>query len=453
MKRATPRRQASSAAARTAEDATVGPSLTKDYSLAHNRREAAARSVQLSQLFDSLTAAGSKERQRTKSRKDFTSNFIDGGGEDHRSVTLLSREPPLSTSAHPDRLEHGACSSTGGLMLRSSGEAAPPTNIHGLPHPFQEQIATVRSVDIMATEMQRTLEQLHQDLVFHANRRTDAERESGGQLASGPRARQSSNTESSTSVRSDTTDWQRRCITASDTFSEAARIQRARAAAADEGLSDDQSVEDYGVDCEVPKLTSDSCLVDQVEAIAVCMAKMKESAKVMCDTEAAAPGTSAVPWWSSALRMRDMKASAARLDYHAHAALNWSKRSREQLLLQAVKLNNISVSTRSQLLEQQEHRQEFQTRLGNDQQTVTQLQADIARYQACVQTEMARRSALQEELLFCAQERGLVDPEERNPLKAELALLLSEREWPSPTLKKDASVVLGWLRSTSTTLE
>ncbi|GET85499.1 hypothetical protein, conserved [Leishmania tarentolae] len=173
----------------------------------------------------------------------------------------------------------------------------------------------------------------------------------------------------------------------------------------------------------------------------------------MCDTEAAAPGTSAAPWWSSALRMRDMKASAARLDYHAHAALIWSKRSREQLLLQAVKLNNISVSTRTQLLQQQEHRQGFQTRLGNDQQTVMQLRADIARYQACVQPEMARPSALQEEpLLSCAQERALVDPEERNPLKAELALLLSEREWPSQTLKKDASAVLGWLRSASTAL-
>ncbi|CAC9500974.1 Heat_shock_protein_100_kDa [Leishmania infantum] len=301
--------------------------------------------------------------------------------------------------------------------------------------------------------MQSTLQQLQHDLAFHVKRRIEAEREAGGHLASAPRPRPSSDSESVTPLRAETTAAQQRRMADPDVLSEAARIQRARAAAADEGLSDDQSVEDYGVDCEVPPLTSDSRLVDEVAAIAVCMAKMKESAKVMYDTEATAPSTSTAPWWSSALHMRDMKASAARLDYHAHTALNWSHRSMEQLLLQAVMLNNVSVSTRTQLLEQQQHWQEFQTRLRDGQQTVTQLQADIARYQARVQAEMARRAALQEELRLCAQERGLVDPGERNPLKAELALLLEEREWPSPTLKKDASVVLDWLRSVSTTLE
>ncbi|CAG9576869.1 conserved hypothetical protein [Leishmania major strain Friedlin] len=301
--------------------------------------------------------------------------------------------------------------------------------------------------------MQSTLQQLQHDLAFHAKRRIEAEREAGGHLASAPRPRPSSDSESVTPLRAETTAAQQRRVADPDVLSEAARIQRARAAAADEGLSDDQSVEDYGVDCEVPRLTSDSCLADEVAAIAVCMAKIKESAKVMYDTEAAAPSTSTAPWWSSALHMRDMKASAARLDYHARTALSWSHRSREQLLLKAVMLNNVSVSTRTQLLDQQQHWQEFQTRLRDGQETVMHLQADIARYQARVQAEMARRAALQEELRLCSQERGLVDPGEHNPLKAELALLLEEREWPSDTLKKDASVVLDWLRSVSTTLE
>ncbi|KAG5508455.1 hypothetical protein JIQ42_08197 [Leishmania sp. Namibia] len=97
---------------------------------------------------------------------------------------------------------------------------------------------------------------------------------------------------------------------------------RVVAAAADEGDSDDQSVEDYAVGCKLPPLTSGSCLADEVAAIVACMAKMNESVKVMCDTEAALPSASAESWWSSALRMRDMKASAARLGYHARTALS-----------------------------------------------------------------------------------------------------------------------------------
>lgn len=429
-------------------------SLKKDSPPVRKRREAAARSAQLTDLFDSLSAADARAQQGTELGEDFADDLANEGAEGLFSATLLSRRPPLSTSAPPDHAANDvSSSSTGGLVLRSGGAAALSTNTHGLPRPFHEQALAVRSVEVTAIEMQRTLQQLQHDLAFYAKRRIEAEREAGGHLASAPRHRPSSDSESVTPLQSETTAAPQRRMANPDVLSEAARIQRARAAAADEGLSEDQSVEDYGVDCEVPRLTSDSRLVDEVAAIAVCMAKMKDSAQAMHDVEAAAPSALMAPWWSSALHMRDMKASAARLDYHAHTALNWSHRSREQLLLQAVMLNNVSVSTRKQLLEQQQHWQEFQTRLRDGQQTVTQLQADIARYQARVQAEMARRAALQEELRLRAQERGFVDPGERNPLKVELALLLEEREWPSHTLKRDARVVLDWLRSVSTTLE
>ncbi|KAG5512491.1 hypothetical protein GH5_08457 [Leishmania sp. Ghana 2012 LV757] len=172
------------------------------------------------------------------------------------------------------------------------------------------------------------------------------------------------------------------------------RDEEVRVVAADEGDSDDQSIEDYAVDYKLPPLTSSSRLADEVAAIVACMAKMNESMKVMCDTEAALRSASAAPWWSSALRMRDMKASAARLGYHARIALSWSHRSLEQLLLQAVTLNDASVDTRTQLLQQQHHRQEFQARLRNGQQAVMELQADIAHCQGRLQAELARRAAL-----------------------------------------------------------
>ncbi|KAG5487970.1 hypothetical protein LSCM1_08286 [Leishmania martiniquensis] len=151
--------------------------------------------------------------------------------------------------------------------------------------------------------------------------------------------------------------------------------------------------------------------------------------------------------------MRDMKASAAWLSYHARAALSWSQRSLEQLLLQAVALNNALVATRTHLLRQHHHSQEFQARHRDRQEAVMQLQADITYYQGPLQAELARRASLQEELCLRGQERGLLDPDDHNPLKADLALLLAEREWPSQELKRDADTVLDSLRFISMALK
>ncbi|CAI5813426.1 conserved hypothetical protein [Leishmania braziliensis MHOM/BR/75/M2904] len=430
------------------------PSSTEASPPSLKRQDAATRSAQLTSLFDRPSGPVPKVRQGAHLGKDFADGLTGEGVKGILSPTLLSRRLPPSTSAPLSHPAGGiSSSSTGGAVLRSGGAPVLPTNSCGLPHFFSEQSRAVLSVEITSAEIQRTLQQLHHDLDFHAKRRIEAGRDAGCYLASAPRSHPSADSTSVTLLTGEATDTQQRRMAEVDTLSEAANIQRARAAAADEGASDDQSVEDYGVDCEVPPLTSDSRLADEVAAIAVCLAKMKESAGVMYDTEAAASSTSVAPWWSSALGMRDMKVSVARLDYHAHSALSWSHRSREQLLLQAVMLNNASAATREQLFQQQNRLQEFQARLSDGQQAATQLQADIAQYQARVQAEMTRRAALQEELRLCAQERGLVDSAERNPLKAELALLLEEREWPSHTLKRDASVVLGWLRSVSTALE
>ncbi|KAK7198036.1 hypothetical protein NESM_000759200 [Novymonas esmeraldas] len=462
MWQSTRERQAARAAV---DDAPVVSSLKEASPAARRRQQAVARSAQLTNMFDRLSSADAKLRETTQ----LDDVFSDGGATDLLSpVAARPRQPPpLSTSAAapPPPLTGVVAPSPGGVILRSGRAVVLSANSRRLPHVFRDQARAVRSVEETTTGMLQTLQHLHRDLVFHAKGRADGGHGSATAATHQPntpaataaaaaaRLSTADDSEPPTPLAGETTAALQRRIAEADARAEAVRVQRARAAAADEGASDDQSVEDYGVDGVVPPLTSESRLADEVAAIAVALGKMRESAAVMCSTEAAAPSTSAAPWWSSALRMRDMKASAARLDYHAHAALNWSHRAREQLLLQAAMLNNISTDTRTQLLQQQHHWQEFQERLRDGQLAVTQLQADIAQHQARVQAEMVRRAALQEELRVSAQERGLVDVEEQNPLKAELALLLEEREWPSRTLKRDADVVVEWLRSVSTALE
>ncbi|KAG5501146.1 hypothetical protein GH5_04742 [Leishmania sp. Ghana 2012 LV757] len=454
MQRATRPQGAPSVGARRAEKGPVLPSLRKDFASARKSPEAAARSAWLTNFFERLSSESVTARQSARPDEDFTEGFTDEVVEGLPSPTLRSRRQPLPTSAPFHHAANGAgSSSTGGVILRNDGAVVLSASCRGLPDVFREQAQTVRSMEMTAAEMQHTLQQLHQYLTLHARRRIEEERDAGGHSVSAARRRPSADWTSIAPLTGEAAALQQHAVADSDSLSEAVRIRRARAAAADEGDSDDQSVEDYAVDYKLPPLTSDSRLADEVAAIVACMAKMNESVKVMCDTEAALPSASTAPWWSSALRMRDMKASAARLGYHARTALSWSHRSLEQLLLQAVILNNASVDTRTQLLQQQQHRQEFQARLRHGQQTVTELQSDIAHCQGRLQAELARRAALQEELCLRARERGLLDPDDHNPLKAELALLLAEREWPSPALKRDARIVLNSLRSISMALE
>ncbi|KAG5512139.1 hypothetical protein JKF63_07607 [Porcisia hertigi] len=451
MQHTAPRRHNYSAVVGTEEEGPVWSSLKEASPAARKRQAAATRSAQLTHLFDRLSSVDANALQKIHSDEvSVDDGYLDkGGAQVHCSPPSL--HSTLGLPHHPAKSLDNP--SSGGVVPRSGLSTFSPRHSR-LPSVFREQAGILRSLETASGDVRHTLKQLHHDLAFYAERRSADKNTDGCDLPFSspllvPPAHSAPDTVSASKKPAE------RQLRVSDVeaLSETVRMQRARAAAADEGAPDDQSVEDYGVDCVVPPLTSDSRLQDLLASITVSVAKMKESANAIYDIEAAAPSTSVAPWWSSALRVRGMKASAARLDYHAHAALNWSHRAREQLLLQAVVLNKTSVDTRTQILEQQRHWDEFQTRLRDSQQTTAQMQADIAQCQLHVQAELARRATLQKELRLCAQEKGLIHPDEFNPLKAELALLLEEREWPSEELRRDVNVVLDWLRSVSTVLE
>ncbi|KPA73817.1 hypothetical protein ABB37_08954 [Leptomonas pyrrhocoris] len=434
---------------------------------ARDREKAAARSAQLTDLFGRLATAD--ERARRGSTEVDDADVFGGAGSpgpserarNGREQRKRTAAPSLSPTLSPPRPQNGAVFFHNGraLVLSPASRRLPPA--------FYEQTRVVGSVEVATTEVQRTLLRLHRDLAVHGRQRSNSHstphssnnktRAMGRERHSGSGAMNASDSSGSAPGDFDapatTTAAAQRRIAAEEAKVEKMRVQRARAAAADEGASDVQSVEDYGVDCEIPPLTGESRVEAEVAAVADHFAKAKTSALAMAEVEELAPTTSAAPWWSSALRLRDMKAAAARLDYHARAALGRSYRAREQLLLQVAHLNNVSAATRTQLLQQQQRWQEFQTRLRDGQQAMTQLQAAIAQRQAQTQEQANHRAKLQEELLLRAQETAVVDAAETNLLKAELALLLAEREWPSRSLQRDAQTVLEWLRHASTPLE
>lgn len=436
---------------------------------AREREKAAARSTKLTVFFNRLAAADALARRRGSAEIDDDAEDGDGStaspsrrvgrSPDQRrrvgaSQTNFEKTPvrPMRRTAVPfcgrDEAAAGGSGGTGVFSADSSRR---------LPPAFREQARVLSSVDETMTEMQGTLQQLHRDLAVHDRGRHNDHRGNArihaNRRGAGSASNSSWDVDGGFCNPSLTSAAAQRHMAEEEAKVEQLRIQRARAAAADEGASDDQSVEDYGVDCEIPPLTAESRLVDEVASVAEHFTKARASALAMAEVEELAPTTSGAPWWSSALRLRGMKAAAARLDYHARAALGWSHRAREQLLLQVAHLNNVSATTRTQLLQQQQHWQEFQTRLKEGQQAITQMQAATALWQAQLQEETQRRARLQEELLTAAQKAAVVNAAETNHLKAELALLLTEREWPSQTLQHDAQTVLEWLKSVSTPLE
>lgn len=449
------------------------PSLTRGAtSTAREREKAAARSAKLTDIFDQLAAADARVRRRGSIELEDVEDAADvaspGPSEQPRDgrrrrvrgaaqANLLNAPaPPVASTSTCTATRHQG----NAVLLRSGRAVVLSAGSRRLPPPFHEQARVLSSVEATTKEVQSTLKHLHRDLAVH-NRGHSSRRNYRRRSAAARWESEGAESPSNSSEDSDrgfygsstTTAAAQRRMMEEEARAEKMRIQRARAAAADEGAADDQSVEDYGVDCEIPPLTSESKLEDEVATIAAHLSKAKTSALAMAEVEELAPTTSAAPWWSSALRLRDMKAAAARLDYHARAAQGWSYRAREQLLLQVAHLNNVSTTIRTQLLQQQQHWQEFQSRLRDGQQAVTQAHAAIAQWQAQTQAEVTRRAKLQEETLARARATAVVDAAETNQLKAELALLLTEREWPSRALQHDAQTVLEWLRSASTPLE
>ncbi|KPI83264.1 hypothetical protein ABL78_7709 [Leptomonas seymouri] len=439
---------------------------------ARDQEKSAARSAKLTDLFERLAAADARARHcgsiEIEDTDDVGNVSSPGPSEQARHSRRQRKRAPVSGNAGRAPLPSFGSPvhhQSSAVSLRNGRAVVLSANGRRLPPAFYEQARVLGNVEATAAEVQSTLQKLRRNLAVRSRKPSDACSNARGSSSAHVGGRE--NTAGSAGSPYDLSSGldrgvggtltssaaRQRLIAAEEAKMEKLRVQRARVAAADEGASDDRSVEDYGVDCEVPPLSGESHLASEVAFVAEHFAKTKDSALAMAEVEELAPTTSAAPWWSSALRLRDMKASAARLGYHARAALNWSYRAREQLLLQVAHLNNISASIRSQLLQQQQRLQEFQTRLRDGHQAVTQMQAAIAQWQVHAQTESGRRAELQEELLARAREIAVVDASERNHLKAELALLLTEREWPSPSLQRDAQAVLEWLRCPSTLLE
>lgn len=289
------------------------------------------------------------------------------------------------------------------------------------------------------------------------------------------------------------------------------RLQQARAAAADECVSDMQSVADYAGDPAVPRPSRDRRTRDEMESMNESLVKIAECAAAMraavsgnpadrlfsfgdqdtttttatvtvpatltaTATATSGGGPSSYPWWSSALRTRDLKAHAIRLNHHARRALLWDWRCREHLLLDAAHLNHNSERCRMDLIRLQSQLAIFAQRHTDSEVATRTLQEEAALLQTALAEAGERRGAMQLQLLESARLLGLVPdgsaasnssngnnndhngngPRPKSgsgePLSAELALLVLGYAWPRE-LRADAARALDWLRTEQTFLE
>lgn len=416
-------------------------------SLRQSRRANAAtqaRSAELTGLFERLA----KTDEALRHGPEPISAFLDGVTPDRGTTG------PPSTAAVV-RPGAGFIAPNGRIIVLSASSRR-------LPPIFTEQAGLVRRTELLSTEVIATLRRLEED--FGRVRRTAPAETAGdgdaavgaagdGRGASGvfgasllSRSGHHGGSQSTMLGHSRTIDE------ADDLTGRKARqaveaerqmlLQRARAVAADEGASEDQSVADYAVDPVVPALQPGSRLRIGLEEALVSLTKCATSSAAMQRVEAEAPTTSAQPWWTSALRLRDVKAAAVRVGYHARRALLWSFRVREHLLYMAATLNTASATSRVELTTLQERRTLFQSRLAEGEQTLAHLDKEMVVLSTQLQSEKSRRLEQQAVLLQTAQAAALISCKDDNPLKAELALLLRERAWPSGALADDAKVVL-----------
>ncbi|KAF8291031.1 hypothetical protein TcBrA4_0115150 [Trypanosoma cruzi] len=219
-------------------------------------------------------------------------------------------------------------------------------------------------------------------------------------------------------------------------------IHRARLAAADEGLSDEQSVSDYAGEPDVPRFVPASRLRDEVEAMEASLRKISECVTAMSAIENFDAGQ---PWWESAMRTREMKALGIRANYHARSIIKWNQRAREHFLVEAVTSNEQMERCRTDMLYLREQQDLFQKRIelcheeqastAEEMKTVQELLYDINRF----------KSDLQQQLLGVAHERRLLPDECEDARLAELVLLLEHVNWPA-SLQPDVECVKEWVR-------
>ncbi|RNF02628.1 hypothetical protein TraAM80_06310 [Trypanosoma rangeli] len=226
-------------------------------------------------------------------------------------------------------------------------------------------------------------------------------------------------------------------------------INRARLAAADEGLSDEQSVSDYAEEPDVPRFDPGTQLRDEVEAMEGSLRKISECVATMTAIEECDAGNS---WWSSAMRTREMKATGIRANYHARCILRWNQRAREHFLVEAVASNDQMGRCRGDMLYLREQHALFQKRIELSHQE----QAEVAEEMKTLQDQLydlnRTKTELQRQLVKAAHERQLLPDDCEDATLAELLLLLDYVSWPA-SLQPDVDCVKAWVRENAIPLD
>lgn len=225
------------------------------------------------------------------------------------------------------------------------------------------------------------------------------------------------------------------------------KVLRARAAAADEGYEENQSVEDYAVADLNSAVERPPGLEELIEEIGNEIVKLGESGERLIQWERA----SDLQWWSSAERTRLIKVSAVRANYHARVAFKWSVLCRHQFFQQVSYLNSHSRKCRDELVKLREQLVAFESRTLETQKVLLQVTTDMELLSTKFQEGADRRAKLQEEMKEKARELQIAPPD-CDSVNAELALLIKSYIWP-PELQLDAERVLQWIRMENCALE
>ncbi|KEG06406.1 hypothetical protein DQ04_14081000 [Trypanosoma grayi] len=226
-------------------------------------------------------------------------------------------------------------------------------------------------------------------------------------------------------------------------------IQRIRIAAADEGLSDEQSVNDYAEEPDVPRFVPGIRLREEVEAMEESLRKISESIATMMAIEERDAGN---PWWSSAMLTREMKASGIRANYHARRVLKWNQRAREHFLVEAVVTNEQSARCRADMLYLREQQELFLRRIELCHKAQAEIAAELAALQEALREANHAKGELQQQLVARSHERQLLPRDCEDALRAEFLLLLDYVAWPA-ALQADADRVKAWVRENAVPLD
>ncbi|ORC84937.1 uncharacterized protein TM35_000391110 [Trypanosoma theileri] len=219
-------------------------------------------------------------------------------------------------------------------------------------------------------------------------------------------------------------------------------IRRARIAAADEGLSDEQSVSDYAGEPHVPRFVPGSTLREALEAMEEPLRKINESIAAMSTIDERDAGN---PWWNSAMLTRDMKASGIRANYHARRLLTWIQRARERFLVEAVTTNEQSEHCRADMLYLREQEALFMQRIDSSQKMQAEAASEMAVLQEAIREANHVKSELQQKLVAAAKEEALLPSDSDDALRAEFLLLLERVVWPA-ALQSDVDRIRAWVQ-------